>query len=60
MVDERQNYVGQPNRLRFPRFFSLGLKLSKDFRLPFPWIKKHVLRGALTVFNLSNVEILPQ
>jgi hypothetical protein len=54
VVDERQNYIGQPNRLRFPRFFSLDLKLSKDFRLPFPWIKKHVLRGALTVFNLTN------
>lgn len=54
VVDERQNYVGQPNRLRFPRFFSLDLKLSKDFRLPFPWIKKHVLRGALTVVNLTN------
>jgi len=54
LVDERQNYVGQPNGDRFPRFFSVDLKLSKEFRLPFPWIKNHVLRGALTTFNLTN------
>ena len=53
-VNARQEYVGQPNAQRFPRFFSLDLKLSKEFRLPLPWLKHHVMRGALTVFNLSD------
>ena len=54
LVDERQNYVGFPNTHRFPRFLSLDLKLSKEFRLPFPWVKQHVMRGSLTIFNLTN------
>jgi len=53
-LDEYQNYAGTPNAHRFPRFFSLDLKLSKDFTLPLPVIKGHVLTGALTVFNLTN------
>jgi hypothetical protein len=53
-VNEYQNYVGTPNSERFPQFFSLDLKLGKEFRLPLPWIKKHRLYGALTVFNLTN------
>ncbi len=53
-VDEYQNYVGTPNSERFPQFFSLDLKLGKEFTLPFPWVKKHKLRGALTIFNLTN------
>jgi hypothetical protein len=53
-VDARQNYVGRPNTHRFPRFFSIDLKLGKEFRLPFPWIKNHLLRGALTIFNITN------
>ena len=54
VVDADQNYVGLPNTRRFPRFFSLDLKLSKEFHLPFPWIKNHLLRGALTIFNVTN------
>lgn len=54
VVDANQNYVGRPNTRRFPRFFSVDLKLSKEFHLPFPWIKKHLLRGALTIFNVTN------
>jgi hypothetical protein len=54
-VDELQNYVGQPNSLRLPGFMSLDLKLSKDFRIPFvPWVKKHTLRGAVAVYNLTD------
>ncbi len=53
-VDEYQNYVGTPDSARFPEFFSLDLKLGKEFTLPLPWVKKHRLRGALTVFNLTN------
>ncbi|HEY6293897.1 MAG TPA: carboxypeptidase regulatory-like domain-containing protein [Terriglobia bacterium] len=53
-LDQYQNYVGTPNGERFPRFFSLDLKLGKEFRLPLPLIRKHLLRGSLTVFNLTN------
>ncbi|HZO98765.1 MAG TPA: TonB-dependent receptor [Terriglobia bacterium] len=53
-VDSVQNYVGAPNSHRFPRFFSVDLKLSKEFHLPFPLIKKYLMRGALTIFNLTN------
>ncbi len=54
VVNAEQNYVGFPNTRRFPRFFSVDLKLSKEFHLPFPWIRKHLLRGALTIFNVTN------
>jgi hypothetical protein len=54
IIDVRQNYVGKPNTRRFPHFFSLDQKLSKEFRLPFPWLKHHVMRGALTIINLTN------
>jgi hypothetical protein len=30
------------------------MKLSKDFHVPFPMFKKHLMRGSLTVFNLSD------
>ena len=53
-VNVEQNYVGPPNYRRFPRFFSLDVKLWKEFHLPFPWIRNHLLRGALTVFNVTN------
>jgi hypothetical protein len=54
-IDVRQDYVGEPNSHRFPRFFSLDMKLSREFhprRLPF--LKNHVFRGALTVVNLTD------
>jgi hypothetical protein len=55
LIDERQNYVGQPNSHRFPRFFSLDLKLFREFRpRRLPFLKNHVLRGALTVVNLTD------
>ena len=54
LVDVRQDYVGQPNTRRFPRFFSLDHKLSKEFHLPLPWLKRHVIRGALTIMNLTD------
>lgn len=55
-VDVLQNYVGEPNARRFPRFFSIDLKLGKEFRLPFPWVKQHLMRGELTIFNLTNYD----
>jgi hypothetical protein len=33
-VDERQNYVGLPNRQRFPTFFSLDFQIYRDFHMP--------------------------
>ena len=54
-VDVLQDYVGQPNSLRFPVFMSLDLKLSKDFRIKFiPWVKKHTIRGGMSIYNVTN------
>ncbi len=54
-IDARQNYVGAPNSLRFPTFFSVDMKFTKDFRLPLiPWLKNHTLRGGFQIFNLTN------
>jgi hypothetical protein len=55
--DAYQNYVGQPNGFRFPEFYSLDLKISKDFHLPFihwDFFKKHKFRGALEIFDITN------
>ncbi len=55
VVDAQQNYVGSPDRLRFPTFLSLDMKLMKDFHFPvIPWLKKHTLRGNLEIFNVTN------
>jgi hypothetical protein len=54
-VDVLQNYVGEPNRRRFPTFFSIDVKLTKDFRVPgIPWVKQHKLRGGLSIYNITN------
>ena len=54
-VDVLQNYVGTPNSLRFPTYFSLDLQLSKDFRMRWiPWAKNHKFRGAIRIFNLTD------
>jgi hypothetical protein len=54
-VDVLQNYVGTPNSLRFPGYFSLDLQVSKDFRMPWiPWARNHKFRGALRIFNITN------
>ena len=52
--DVLQNYSGEANSRRFPRFFSLDLKLAKEFRLPLPYLKNHRLVGSLTIFNITN------
>jgi carboxypeptidase family protein len=36
-VDVFQNYVGAPNSLRFPTYFSLDVKLYRDFPLRIPF-----------------------
>jgi hypothetical protein len=54
-IDVLQDYVGLPNSQRFPTFFSIDLRLMKNFRIPFlPWISKYTLRGGLNIFNITN------
>ena len=54
-VDVLQNYVGTPNSLRFPTYFSLDLQLAKDFRMRLiPWARNHKFRGAMRVFNITD------
>jgi hypothetical protein len=55
-LDVLQNYVKPPNSFRFPTFASLDLQLSKDFhlRLVPAWVKKHLFRGELRIFNITN------
>jgi len=45
-----QQYVGAPNQNRFPSFFSLDTRLSKDF----PVNSKYTLRLATKGLNLTN------
>lgn len=55
--DAYQNYFGKPDGFRFPRFYSLDVKISKDFHipfLPFSFFKKHKFRGALQIFDVTN------
>ncbi|MGH9470457.1 MAG: hypothetical protein ACRD1N_08965, partial [Terriglobia bacterium] len=55
--DEYQNYAGPPQGRRFPRFYSLDFKISKDFHLPFlhiGFLKRHKFRGALQVYDITN------
>jgi hypothetical protein len=55
VVDERQNYVGPPNSLRFPVFASFDLEMYKEFRIPFiPWVRDHTLRGILRIYNVTD------
>lgn len=49
VVNEAQDYVGIPNTQRFPNFFSLDLRLSKDIQ----W-RKYRLRISLSSYNLTN------
>ena len=54
-VDLLQNYVGTPNSLRFPTYFSLDLQLAKDFRMRLiPWARNHKFRGAMRIFNITD------
>lgn len=55
--DVLQNYFGQPNGRRFPVFYSLDLKISKNFHLPFihlSFFRRHEFRGALQVYDITN------
>lgn len=50
MIDSAQAYVGEVNSKRFPNFFSLDSRLSKDFQVS----PKYALRFSLSGFNLTN------
>jgi hypothetical protein len=49
-VDERQNYAGVPNAWRFPNFFSLDLRVAKNFAVG----SDHAVQLSFSVFNLTN------
>jgi hypothetical protein len=52
VTDAQQNYVGTANsdKTRFPNFFSLDLRVSKDFQVT----KKYAVRFTVRGFNLTN------
>ena len=50
VTDAAQNYVGLPNTTRFPHFFSLDSRVSKDFKIN----DKYALRLSVSGFNLTN------
>jgi hypothetical protein len=47
-VDVQQNYVGLPNSLRFPIYFSLDAKLYRDFTVHIPF-KEHSKRRRVRI-----------
>ena len=53
-VDVQQNYVGVPNSLRFPVYFSLDVKLSREFTVHLPF-KENAKRKKISigVFSLD-------
>jgi len=50
VTDAGQNYVGAANSKRFPNFFSLDGRISKDFQVT----PKYAFRFSLSGFNLTN------
>lgn len=55
-VDVLNNYVGQPNSQRFPTYFSLDMKLYRDFKMPgfIGRLKDHRFRIGIYSLNLTN------
>ncbi len=47
--DERQEYAGEPYSRRFPSFFSLDFRISRDILF-----KKHMFRVSFSMFNVTN------
>ena len=50
VVDARQRYVGLPNATRFPNFFSLDARVSKDVKLN----DKYTVRFSVTGYNITS------
>ncbi|HEY4978475.1 MAG TPA: carboxypeptidase regulatory-like domain-containing protein [Candidatus Acidoferrum sp.] len=56
-IDVRQQYVGTPNGQRFAEYFSLDLKLYRQFRVPFLGNrsgKAHHIRLGVYTLNVTN------
>ncbi len=55
-VDVLENYVGRPNSQRFPTFFSLDMKIYRDFHLPtfVGRLKDHRFRIGVYSLNITN------
>ena len=56
-VDTLQNYVGAPDSLRFPIYFSLDGKVYRDFSLRLPFkedSKSHKVRLGVFALNVTN------
>jgi hypothetical protein len=49
-IDALQEYVGVPNESRFPNFFSIDSRISKDIQVN----PKYAVRLSLASFNLTN------
>ena len=56
-IDVNQQYVGAPNSQRFPEYFSLDLKMYREFRIPFLGNrggKSHHIRLGVYSLNVTN------
>jgi hypothetical protein len=49
-IDQAQNFVGLPNANRYPAFYSLDARLSKDIKLS----DKYTVRFSVSGFNLTD------
>jgi hypothetical protein len=49
-LDKLQNFVGLPNSNRYPPFYSLDARVSKDFKMS----DKYTLRFSVSGFNLTD------
>ncbi len=59
-VDSLQNYVGSPNSQRFPGFFSLDLKIYREFKissLPLTGFLKNGLKDRKLRFGVYSINI---
>jgi hypothetical protein len=53
-LDVYQNYVGLPNSLRFPIYFTLDAKVYRDFKIRIPFMDRSRARKIrLGVFSLD-------
>lgn len=53
LIDEDQNFVGARNTLRFPRFTSFDIQVTKGIAIPVLG-KKYKTRVGVKVFNITN------
>jgi hypothetical protein len=53
VTDEARNFIGPRNSVRFPRFTSFDLQVTRRIKLPLPH-EKFKARVGFSVFNLFN------